>query len=409
MDLNYTQKMNPLTDTIVQSMTNSIGKELLIELWNAPWENFSPKHIEDLGIGICSRTGEKRSRNEDRLAIAHVSTQAQERFSVAIICDGVGGSERGDIAATLATATFLAELAQMAKPMPLKSLLTTLIRKMDDAVRNQLRGRGLTTVGVVLASATGELAAANIGDSRIFSWCPGISIKQISVDDTLENDLKGLAINDAILDARGIRGQLSQAIGEIRRWPDDLRIVVFENKHFPDVGIMLATDGAWKADEKGFTLIARGAKSAHEAITRIPRFASWTGGIDNISLIAIEDFLGFASTNKSPQFGMATAAKVTAWICDNKFVVTDVNARPAMTSQKPNLSASTELLSEYPKNKQAIKKASTKKRGYLPLKDQQLELMPESGQLEHPANLKPKIEIATGDKPGSYREVYLEK
>lgn len=398
--------MNTLIDSIVQSMTNTIGRELVVELLNAPWENFSPKQIHELGIGFCSRTGEKRYRNEDRLAIAHVTTQSQEQFSAAIICDGVGSSEMGDIAATLATATFLAELAQMAEPMPIASLLTSLIRKMDDAVRIQLRGRGMTTVGVVLASSTGKFAAANIGDSRIFSWQPGISIKQISIDDTLENDLKGLLINDAILDARGMRGQLSQAIGEVRRGPDDLRIVVFGNEHFPDAGIMLATDGAWKADEKGFTLIARGAKSAHEAITRIPRFASWTGGIDNISLIAIEDFLAFASGNKSSQFGI-TAAKVTAWICDNKIVVTDVNLRPAMTSNNQKAAVPAAPLSEYPKNKSAIRKASPKKRGFL--KDSQLDLMSEMSALERPANIKPKIEVATGDKPESYREVYLAK
>lgn len=400
--------MNSLAEKMIKSMATVIGKELLIELWAAPWENFAPKYIDELGIALCSRTGDMRSRNEDRLAIGHVTTLNQERFSVAIICDGVGGSEMGDVAATLATATFLAELAQTKEQMPLANLLTTLIQKMDDAVRNQLNGRGMTTAGIVLASGIGQVVAANIGDSRIFSWVPGKSFRQISVDDTMENEFKGLVIDEAVLDARGLRGKLSQAIGEAGRLGSDLRIVVFGNEQLQEGGLLLATDGAWKADEKGFNLIARGAKSANDAITKISRFASWTGGIDNVSVIAIEDISRFAASNKLLPYAAAKSARVTTWICDTKFVVSDVAPNLAVPEQMLDASSSVKETPELPKLNRTVEKRPPRKRGWLKRGDQQLDLVENRSEHER-VEIKHKIEISTAGTPESFREVYFGK
>jgi len=326
--------MIPLPETTHQAMTGVIGKALLMELWSAPWGSPMFKSLEGFGVTLGTHTGSKRTRNEDRMAVAHITALSQEQFAVAIVCDGVGGSEMGDVAATLAIATFLEGLTQIETQLPLPVLITKLMRKMDDTVRSELGGRGATTASVVLASSAGQVVAANVGDSRIFSWKPGGSmLNQVSVDDTIENELMSLNGKDlSFLDIHGLRGSLSQAIGETGRRSDELRIVVFENDQLSESGVILATDGAWKSDEAGFRSILQHAPSATDATRRILSFANWTGGLDNVSIIAIEDLLKFAKVSENSARVASKSAWATVWICDTKFIV--CNSIPTVTDVK---------------------------------------------------------------------------
>ena len=311
-------------DNCFLAMPDLTGRELLTELMSAPWGNPVFKSIDGFGVAFGTHTGSRRSRNEDRMLVAKITSLGQEQFTVAMVCDGVGGSEMGDMAATLAVALFLSELSRISSPHPLSTILTEIIQKVDDGVKSALGGRGTTTASIVLASSTGEFAATNIGDSRIFSWKPGGSLKQVSVDDTIENELRGLVVLDpSALDARGLRGSLSQAIGEVGRSVSDLQVHLFNKDQFLD-GVILASDGAWKSDEAGFGLIMQHSKSAADAVRRSMAFASWTGGVDNVSVIAIEDLLTFAKIGEAPEASvqlLPQTACVKAWVCDTKLVI----------------------------------------------------------------------------------------
>lgn len=312
--------MRPLAENLLTSMQGAVGSEVLRALWNAPWEGTQSKTITEITVAIGSSVGNVRLNNEDRLAVAHVTTLNQEQFAVAIVCDGVGGSERGDEAATIAIAAFIDELAQTRQLLPISELLESIIRRVDETVRKVLKGDGTTTLSVMLASSSGTFVTTNIGDSRVFAWTPIPSyLQQISVDDTIENELiKFSGIDQSVLDARGLRGRLSQAIGEGGRTSADLRVVISNKEEFNSKGIILATDGTWKSSEEGFRQIAMHAESATYAMRRALAFSSWTGGVDNASIIAIEDISKFSSPLHFSLNGLSKTSRATIWFCDEK-------------------------------------------------------------------------------------------
>jgi len=353
--------MIALTDSVLSAIKGSIGRELLTELWAAPWDKSQLKTIDELGAAHGTNTGTKRTRNEDRLAIARVTAHNQERFTVALVCDGVGGSEMGDVAATLAIAAFIDELSQVRTFLPLSDLLDQLIRKMDTTVQFALGGRGTTTASIVLATSTGQFVAANIGDSRIFTWKPNaLGFQQISIDDTIENELLNLAVKDiSVLDARGLRGRLSQAIGEADRTSNDLRIDVLSQGQFENSGMVLATDGAWKSVEAGFESLVFHAASAADAMRRVISFSAWTGGVDNVSIIAIENMLKFAKGEDEQAPLSSKTPKTTVWVCDSKITICD-STRSANTKHHAE-DHSPKLKAEATNNKQKTKSASRRK------------------------------------------------
>ena len=245
--------------------------------------------IDELALAMATHPGFKRHRNEDRLAIARIAAPNANTYTVAIVCDGVGGSELGEQAAMLAISSIIDYLSQLQRVSPLKELAVEAIRRADDCVRNQLFGRGATTLVMLLATTTGHLVCANVGDSRAYSWDPTSSkLDQVTVDDTIENELKDLPGNPgALIKAHGLRGRLSQALGENGRTADELRVQTYTKECFRK-GAVLGSDGLWRA-ARDFEATVANATTPTDAVRRAIALANWVGGVDNSSILAISD------------------------------------------------------------------------------------------------------------------------
>ena len=354
------------------------------------------KVLDNFGGAIGTHPGLKRSRNEDRAVFAHVTNAAGEQFSVALLCDGVGGSEMGDVAATLVVTAFLGELATAPPGQALQKLLLDLVLATDNVVRRELSGRGATTASIFLASSRGEVAATNIGDSRIFSWSAGEHVfSQISRDDTLENELKDFPDMDvSALKARGLGDSLSQAIGETGRTAKELQIRIFNQQHFP-TGIIMASDGAWKMAPDGFSAVVKYAPSAVEAVKRVTTIANWAGGGDNVSIIAIQDINNLIKASENSARSTSKKIWITIWYGDTKLVICEP-ADPYINkfSLNKNSSPDQHSLAE----KKARRGSSERKKTKLKRNQPQLDLNITDGSGFDPkaaANKpRPKIEIS---------------
>lgn len=245
--------------------------------------------IDELGLVMATHLGVKRGRNEDRVAVARITAANFETYTVVLACDGVGGTEFGDQAAAYAIASVIADLVIQKGSPSAQDLAVSLVKRADDLVRKEFKGRGATTLVMLLAMSNGDLVCANVGDSRAYSWDPSSSnLEQVTIDDTIENELKSLPGNhDALLKARGLQGRLSQAIGESERTADELRIQTYTKEHFR-FGAILGTDGLWRAARDFEAAVAK-ATTPNEAAKRAIVLAGWVGGVDNSSLIAISD------------------------------------------------------------------------------------------------------------------------
>jgi serine/threonine protein phosphatase PrpC len=101
-------------------MSSFIGNEILKEFGTVDWNSTIQKSINNNAISIATSIGLKRKRNEDRCAVAQITSLNANQYSLAIVCDGVGGSDLGDQAANIAIATVIEEILLCNKLMPLR-------------------------------------------------------------------------------------------------------------------------------------------------------------------------------------------------------------------------------------------------------------------------------------------------
>jgi serine/threonine protein phosphatase PrpC len=366
---NYPPGATSLLTTILDEIVGSQGSQVA---------------IDELGLSIATHVGFKRTRNEDRVAVARIVAPNKEMYTIALVCDGVGGSESGDQAAAFATASIIADLAQQQGCPPIKELAVALVKRADDLVREALQGRGATTLVMLLATASGYFVCANVGDSRAYSWNPSSNkLNQVTVDDTIENELKGLPGNGAaLIKARGLQGRLSQAIGESGRSVDELRIQIYTKEHFP-AGAVLGSDGLWRA-ARDFEALVMNATTSADAVRRAITHANLVGGVDNSSMIAISD-VELLCRDRQAQ-GRAGTRHIELWLSSNKVKIVTSNRinefKPVPPRVKP----------DKPKTK------SKRKQNQEPEDELQLEL-----EAVDSSRARPKIEVTINDEPKKRR------
>lgn len=302
---------------------------LLSEFSSANWENYRGREVNDSNIAQGSTKGPLRGRLEDRQAVAYVKTKDGRSYVVAVVCDGVGGSDCGDVAATVAVASVIASLAVNEVHGELPLILNYLIRRADDSVRSKLEGAGLTTISIVIFDSNGGVAGASIGDSRIYTWGHGAPVVQVTEDDTLENELRKLNVKDASALARkGLLGSLSQAIGEVGRTSDELRVKVYGKESFKS-SIAIASDGCWKQSGSAFFQVVLHAAFPVDLVRRILALANWVGGVDNASIISIKDAaLVFSWCNAQSLAINNGGSYVKVWYSDQVFVILEKECDP---------------------------------------------------------------------------------
>lgn len=323
---------------------DDVGEQLLAELLAAT-ETAAPllHQIEGDLVSSGTHVGNRRPRNEDRVAVARVDFPSGFTYAAYIVCDGVGGSQRGEEAAAIACAAVISRLSAQREFVPPETLLPTLIREADDTVRVRLGGSGMTTLCMLLNCGAGGCALASVGDSRAYSWDTGSKLIQITEDDTLANEVKhhNLALSKSYLSARGLEGSLSQAIGEAGRQSGDLDITVFTQRSLPPGGILIATDGTWINGQEAFEQVATHSRGPSELIRRLLTVASWLGGSDNASALAIRDpqLVPWAPTL------VGKHTRITVWLTDKRIVL----YRPSSTS--PDLPLTTPKIEKRTRNK----------------------------------------------------------
>lgn len=338
--------------------------------------------IDEMGVATATHTGSKRDRNEDRITVARIEAPNAETYTVALVCDGVGGSESGDQAAALAIGSVIADLAQQQERSALKELAVALVRRADDIVRKELQGNGATTLVMLLGTASGYLVCANVGDSRAYSWDPSSSkLDQVTIDDTIENELKNIPGNPAaLIKARGLQGRLSQAIGEKGRTADELRVQTYTKERFHR-GAVLGSDGMWRA-AADFKAVVANATTPIDVVRRSIALANWVGGVDNASLIAIGDVEQMCGGRQPQAPADRRQTEIALWTSSAKvrLIVSGWIAEP----QSPDARG------KYGKQKKNTKKKQPRKHRDEP----QLKLEAADSKIA-----RPRIEVTTSETP----------
>lgn len=260
----------------------------------------------ELAVASLSDPGPSRSRNEDACYPFSQDQTRGQRLGLAIVCDGLGGHEGGDVASRWAIEQLTTELvpfvevAAQAPPSP-ELVNATLLRAIGlaNAVitqRNVQEGRAerqrMGTTVVLALVIDRWLYIAHVGDSRAYQITP-TGCYALTLDDDLatRETRLGLGFYRDLLQISAA-GALVQALGmgnSEQLYPSVRRLVLDE-----DCAIVLCSDGV-----SDFDLIERswrdqfpvrwGQGDPGQTVAQMIALANQHNGHDNatISLVQI--------------------------------------------------------------------------------------------------------------------------
>ena len=213
--------------------------------------------------------GLQRHENQDTFAV-----EQGEKLLIAVVCDGMGGAEGGQIASSVAVETFMKEMHALIRAdmtaEQLRELASFCVAKANTAVyQRALQDPAYQGMGTTLVSAVAEEKYAivcNIGDSRAYLIRDG-EITRITHDHSVVQTL------------------ITRALG-----PDENTLCdAFEVSFTKGDKILLCTDGlvVTATDDEICRAVCAG-KSAEESLDDLIALAKAQGAPDNVTAVLIE-------------------------------------------------------------------------------------------------------------------------
>lgn len=230
-----------------------------------------------------SDIGRHRKQNQDRVALF---SNEQGLFLV-VIADGIGGNQRGDLAAELTTKSFgrAFTTASPMTPQMASKWLASQVQLINNKIleksteKQSYHGMGTTMVAAVLFDD--QVVVANIGDSRGYIMHDG-QLTQITVDHSLVNELvkkgdlteqeaQNSPQNNIITRAIGISSDAKADVNRFRIKRGDQ--------------LLLCTDGLSKmVPLQQIAEVLQSRKSLKRKCGLLVKMANKAGGPDNITV-----------------------------------------------------------------------------------------------------------------------------
>lgn len=247
-----------------------------------------------LEFASCTDPGMVRSHNEDSIA-------ADPASGLAVLADGMGGYNAGEVASGMATTVITTEIQQLlakvkphdVDPESNKVIAGQLVREqvlkanasIYHAAQSQPQYAGMGTTLVVCLFYDNKALVAHLGDSRLYRMRDG-ALKQITRDHSLLQEqidsglitaeqAKHAQHKNLVTKALGIDPTVEPEIREYETRPGDIYLLCSDG--LPDM----------VADEDiSMTLEALGA-NLKLAAQQLVQMANDNGGKDNVSVILV--------------------------------------------------------------------------------------------------------------------------
>lgn len=245
-------------------------------------------------FAFSTHCGKVRKVNEDTalVSVGRRSVQGAP-YLAAVLCDGMGGLEKGDEAAILATATAIAAMVSSEQPLDPRARMDLAIRTANAAVFERFRGSA-GAVLVALLIEDRQTVIGWVGDARIYGLVRGGTARPLTRDDTVAAaiaDLEGAAPDamDTLLAAIGQKAEIKHHTVSLD--------ATFQM-------LVLVSDGVHRIDSSAFDWILRFAHNPFDVVHRLVIASYWEGGRDNATALAVdleqplsfdEDSEGFAA------------------------------------------------------------------------------------------------------------------
>ena len=240
-------------------------------------------------MNVIGRThiGLVRENNQDALEFGTLGNKSQ----YAVVCDGMGGANGGNIASKIAVEVigsrirdgFREEFSSSSTERLLDSAMATANVGVYDRAQQQeeLSGMGTTVVAAIVCGATAYIS--HVGDSRLYLWRD----HQLTVITRDHSVVQGLIESGQITEEEARshprKNYITRAIGVITEESGEYDELELESGD----RLLLCTDGL--TNEVSATAMSEIlSKPAEEALAGLIRAALDNGGSDNITAVLMD-------------------------------------------------------------------------------------------------------------------------
>nr|CAB65437.1 hypothetical protein [Synechococcus elongatus PCC 6301] len=261
--------------------------------------------LAQMEVAATTDVGMRRSQNEDfyvyHYQLEHLETpsgtsvQAKGLF---VLCDGMGGHARGEIASLEAARVFKQEIeAQWTTELPSREALRSAVLAANQALfeLNQAAAvsgsdRMGTTLVAILLQGT-RVAIIHVGDSRAYRYSRLTGLDQLTRDHEVGQLAIAQGVDPDVAYARPEAHQLTQALGPRNNDWLDPEVRFLEVRE--DTVFLLCSDGLSDFDlveevtETHVAPLLQTRTSLQYGIQQLVEIANEAGGHDNITVVAV--------------------------------------------------------------------------------------------------------------------------
>lgn len=228
--------------------------------------------------------GQVRARNEDAVLIL-----GDERAGIALVADGMGGHEAGEVASELVIEQFRSAFPTLpATPLAMETWFRDNVELANEQVLEFAKQSNLVMMGTTIAGVCWydeTIVIVHVGDSRVYALRDG-TLQQLTEDHSYVNVLKQLGeLTEEEMRVHPKRNIITRAIGSKEHVEPDLQ--VFAEPEFDT--ILICTDGLTThlTDEAIKHALTRPVSADAKADMLIDQ-ANRLGGSDNITVALVQ-------------------------------------------------------------------------------------------------------------------------
>ena len=234
--------------------------------------------------------GRVRLSNDDRV----IALSNAKGNILLVVCDGMGGTKKGDFAATIAVQTLqeaFIDRKQFLTRGGALYWLSSVIRKANnkiynEAIKNEERYKGMGTTLTAVLIVKDYYVIAQVGDSRCYTISPkDFSFTQLTEDQTYAGYLYRIGeISEEQMLTHPKRHILMNALGIYPTLELDIKIAQYHKEPF-----LLCSDGLYNnVNKQDIELIFRSDDTVEQKINELIELANANGGSDNIGIVLWE-------------------------------------------------------------------------------------------------------------------------
>lgn len=233
-----------------------------------------------------SSRGLVRPNNEDSWAVQALPAS---RTWLAIVADGIGGNEGGQVASSMAVRVCLDHIKGRIGQVEPERLLRDSIEEGNAVIlragneKEGFPGMGTTFTGAIISEDLRKVYVGHVGDSRAY-LVSGTSIKQITDD----HSVSGLLVQDGALSEEDAmmhpgRNLLTRAMGT----QDHVIVSTYQEDLGPGDIVLLCTDGLTSLVSSKEIVAALNDLPREKAAEGLVDLANSRGGYDNTTVVVL--------------------------------------------------------------------------------------------------------------------------